>query len=262
MDNQIQNKLSQFEVQPPEGSWQRLADALDENTLRGIGNKLSQLEVLPNQDAWSRINSHLNNAAPARVIPFHRKYAKHLKYGSAVAVFAAVALVSNLLISKKTGSEITVPSTVKNILNTPRNQQQQDAAVEFPVTTDRDVAVNETAPLTSRHKNFAYTRKERSELTPTMAGLVSSGNNVIPQYAHRNTIIAFNEDSDRYMAYSMDNGNAIKLPKKMYDAITCPTKDANCLQKIKQLQEKMAASALLADFTGVLDILNNLGENQ
>ena len=48
----------------------------------------------------------------------------------------------------------------------------------------------------------------------------------------------------------------------MYDAITCPNKDVSCLEKIKQLQEKMAASTMFADFTGVLDILDNLGENQ
>ena len=77
MDNQIQNKLSQFEVQPPERSWERLAEVLDDNSFQGVGNKLSQLEVSPSHTIWKRINAYLDNAIPAKVIPFHRKYAKH-----------------------------------------------------------------------------------------------------------------------------------------------------------------------------------------
>ena len=105
MSNQIQNKLSQFEVQPPEGVWNRVANALDDIVLAHTGEMLANIEVEPNKDVWNTIQRQLDGARPAKVIPFHKKYARPLKYGSAVAIFVIIALVTNLLISKRTVSE-------------------------------------------------------------------------------------------------------------------------------------------------------------
>jgi hypothetical protein len=264
MDNQIQNKLSQFEVQPPEAVWQYLTDALDEKTLEALGNRLSQFEVLPQDHSWNSIAAQLGDTAPARIIPFHRKYAKPLKYASAVAIFTAVALIFNLMISKKTESEPTVQANVKKILNADQDRQREEVVTGSPVSDERDGAVAGISTYSTGGRSMVYAgaRRKISDFTPTLGEPTAASVTVIPGCAERNTAIAFSKDADRYMAYRLENGSAIKLPKKMYDAITCPNKDINCLQKIKELQEKMAASTMLADFTGVLDMLDNLGENQ
>jgi hypothetical protein len=259
MDNQIQNKLFQLEVQPPEEVWGRIADAMDDQTLAGVGTRLSSFEASPAENIWNNINSELGT--PAKVIPFHKRYSRPIKYGSAAAIIAAIALTGNLLISKKTVSEVPGQTTVKTMLEKARDQQKQPSISEQPSSGQHDVAVEITSHI-DPDRNFVYPKRKLSQFTPSVPEIASSTDNIIPKFAKRNTVIAFNDDSDKYMAFAMEDGNAIKLPKKMYDAITCPTKDVACLQKIKQLQEKMAASALFADFTGVLDILNNLGENQ
>ena len=261
MSNQIQNKLSQFEVQPPEGVWNRVANALDDIVLAHTGEMLANIEVEPNKDVWNTIQRQLDGARPAKVIPFHKKYARPLKYGSAVAIFAIIALVTNLLISKRTVSETPAESMAKKVEAMPGNQPPHNDS-NAAVDDQRDLAVVNTINYTVNHKNRPQFNRKPATLQPTLLGITSPTDNLVPKIAKRSTIIAFNQNDDKYMAYSMEDGQAVKLPKKMFDALTCPTKDVSCLQKIKQIQEKIAASALIADFTGVLDILNNLGENQ
>jgi hypothetical protein len=62
--------------------------------------------------------------------------------------------------------------------------------------------------------------------------------------------------------YSDGDGNVVRLPKKIFNAFACPTEDVMCKQKLQRLKEKFAASAMTADFTGVLQILKSLQENQ
>ena len=64
------------------------------------------------------------------------------------------------------------------------------------------------------------------------------------------------------MIYSDDDGNAIRLPKKIFSAFACPTEDLICKRRLQQLREKFAASAMTTDFNGVLQILKSLQENQ
>jgi hypothetical protein len=85
---------------------------------------------------------------------------------------------------------------------------------------------------------------------------------VVPQYAERTNAIDYSSTDDKYMIYSDGDGNAMRLPKKLYDAFACNTDRITCKQKLKKLQEQVAASAMKTDFTGILDMLNNLQENQ
>jgi hypothetical protein len=265
MSNQIQNKLSQFEVQPPEGVWNRVADALDNLVLADTGRKLTEVEVQPEAGIWNRIVRQLDGVAPAKVIPFYKKYSRPLKYGSAVAMFAFIALVANLLVSKKGVSETMTDPMVGPTINKVHQVPAKETTGSFPksdIAGKEDIAAAQEITASNQGKNDGLKKRNSLMLRPTLLGITSTTDNLVPKVARRNTIIAFNEDDEKYMAYSMEDGNAVKLPKKMFDALTCPTKDVGCLQRIRQLQEKIAASALFADFTGVLDILNNLGENQ
>jgi hypothetical protein len=64
------------------------------------------------------------------------------------------------------------------------------------------------------------------------------------------------------MIYSDGDGNVVRLPKKLFNAFACPTGDISCKQRLQQLREKFAESAVTADFNGLLQILKSLQENQ
>ena len=62
--------------------------------------------------------------------------------------------------------------------------------------------------------------------------------------------------------YSDGDGNAMRLPKKLFDFISCVKEDVSCKQEMQQWQQQFAAAVLTTDFTGVLEILKTLKENQ
>jgi hypothetical protein len=64
------------------------------------------------------------------------------------------------------------------------------------------------------------------------------------------------------MVYSDGDGTAMKLPKKLFDFITCVREDILCKQEMQQLQQRFASTVLTTDFTGVLEVLKTLKENQ
>ena len=84
----------------------------------------------------------------------------------------------------------------------------------------------------------------------------------MPMQAERNEMVGASTTADKYMIYSDGNGNAIRLPKKIFSAFACPTDNFDCKQRLQELREKFAASATTADFNGLLEILKSLQENQ
>jgi hypothetical protein len=259
MSNDIQKKLSQFEAQPPQKVWDKIAIALDQNEFGMLGERLSQFESMPTSIIWNKINEDLDKKTQAKIIPFYKKHATTLRYGSAIAIFVVIATVVSLFISKKTISE--VPS--QNIANSkqPVIKKDQQKISEDDLQDENEKITLQA--LNKPEKQFHTQRRDNTFTTSSSAlGFILSIDKLIPKFAKRTTAIAFNSPVDKYMVYSNENGSAVKLPKKLFDAIACPAQDVICQKKFKQMQEKFAASALTTGFTGVLDILNKLGENQ
>ena len=84
----------------------------------------------------------------------------------------------------------------------------------------------------------------------------------LPTASIKNDMIAYQASVDNYMIYTDEDGHAMKLPKKLYEAFECATREIACSRKIKDLQQRVASSAVSSDFTGVLEMLRNLQENQ
>jgi hypothetical protein len=260
MNKDIQNKLAQFEAQPPAEAWNRIAAALDDS-LNNTAIRLQELEVSPPLQTWDHINHQLDEKSKAPIIPFYKKYATALLTGSAAAVLALILFFSGILSNKGTVSEPSFMQVVRNLQPTVETE---------PTTVNKEQQnLNEATPAEASiarrsYKQESVTENKRDIETLAFAShdYVAPVEKLIPDCVERNSALAFTHPVDRYMVYSREDGNAVKLPKKLFDAVACPSKDAECKLKLKQVQEKFAASAFTADFTGVLDIINNLGENQ
>ncbi|HEU0064992.1 MAG TPA: hypothetical protein VFQ58_08170, partial [Flavisolibacter sp.] len=58
-----------------------------------------------------------------------------------------------------------------------------------------------------------------------------------------------------------EDGNAMKLPKKIYGSFACPPDDTPCREKLRQLKQKVASGSFNSDFAGMLDILGNIDDH-
>ena len=260
MSNQIQHKLSNFEVPPPANAWNEIEAALDSGVNHSFAEKLYSFEQPPNETIWQKIYAQLGgkNLSPARVVPFYKRYGRALKYSTAVAVFVVLAIVTSLFISKRTVSDVA------NINNLP---EQTNSSINSQPVQNPQESKQISIDRLNTHKRGGHIRLSASKNAvwlgpePTLRS-IASAQRVVPQYAERTSAIDYASHVDKYMIYSDGDGNVVRLPKKLFDAFACPTDKVTCKQKIKKLQEQVAASAMSTDFTGILDMLNKLQENQ
>jgi len=258
MSTNIQDKLLQHEETPDDNVWNRIVAALDEGSLSTVGSRLNEFQTPPPPAAWTSIEKQL----PAPVIPLFRRYGKRLRYASAAAAVLAGAFLLSLFYPKQSESEEAGQPRITRLSVLPlpqKAEQSNDDRIEQP--TINDVVTHVTVPKMER-LSFAAVRDKESRVRHEATTASLDICDLIPEVAHRKTAIALNAAVDRYMIFSREDGNAVKLPRKLFDAVACPAKDDNCKQNLREVQQKFASSAISADFTGVLEILRNLGENQ
>jgi hypothetical protein len=251
MSNPLQNKLLHYEVPPPPGVWNNIATALDEEFSLTVSERLYQFEAVPPAGTWKSIEETLNTPTQqtGKVVPFYTRYRRPLKYSGAVAIFAFLAVLTSLLISKKTESELPAQN-VERIVT-------KDSS-KLPAPAENQTANTEKS--SEEHTIASETVSRRREKGST--SFASRGEEYLPHRAERNEVVSSSLSPDKYMIYSDAEGNAIKLPKKIFSAFACPLEDVVCKQRLQDLREKFAASAMTADFNGVLQILKSLQENQ
>ncbi|MGZ8538908.1 MAG: hypothetical protein ACXWV9_11625 [Flavisolibacter sp.] len=261
MSNQIQHKLTNFEVQPPAKAWDEIEAALDAGINTSFTDKLYSYEQTPPLSTWQKITSQLglHSSEAGKVVPFFKRYSKPLKYSTAVAAFVTLAILTSLFVSKKTVSEGIVntyqPLIENKIADTSRPIQNSQSSNQISIArlnTKKRPGHIRLKPM----KTSMWLGPETSSKT------VASIERVVPQYAERTNAINYSTSDEKYMIYSDGDGTAVRLPKKLFDSFACNIDRITCKQKLKKLQEQVAASAMKTDFTGILDMLNKLEENQ
>jgi hypothetical protein len=250
MSSNLQNKLFHYEATPPEKVWDEVAAALDSGIDHAFTRRLQEFEATPPPSAWTRIEKQLSQTdRDTPVIPFFKKYRRPLKIvGAAAAILFLAVITSLLLVSKKSVSE------------TPMEAARVDKP---PVAGDSPIIEKEKPEVVTTLATVAGTVSKEPIRTKAKAATqkavmasryTSSAETVQP--------INYHSYSDKYMMYSDGNGHSVRLPKKIYDFFVCPEHDLPCRDRLKGLQQKIAASALSPGFTGMLDMIQNLQENK
>lgn len=258
MSKDLQNRLSAYEVPPPSRVWDALADALDSGTAGQMAQRLEAYEEVPHPRNWQKIIFLLNQkTGTVKKTHFLIRYSRPLKYSGAAAIFIVLAVLSSLLLSKKTISE--VPQSTMTI------QPSGNSTEQLPVDPVKDTSVPAGGKeLTASVSSGSGNQRKISHRSRPIARMsaFSFADPVLPRTANRPASISYTIPADQYMIFSDTKGNAVRLSKKLFDLYSCAENDRNCRQRIKLMQEKLAAYAVTSDFTGILEILRNLQENQ
>jgi hypothetical protein len=257
MSNKIQIKLMQYEAPPPPELWNRIADSLDEHMSPITQEKIFSFEQKPPSSVWSKISKALDNKAA--VVPFYRRRSVH-RYSAAAAVFIAIAITTSLLISKKTQSDAGIPSTSVIL--------KKERLTEHPDNNQKKTIASETSSLitASLVRSNEYSIPKRNILNKERLHHILQSvtfSNLFPAQAEPKPQVPQTDSIDnKYIVYSDEEGNAFRVPKKVFDLFSCALRDVQCKQRLNSLREQIASGSLSADFTGILDMLNNLKENQ
>jgi hypothetical protein len=236
MNSDLQNKLQQFSADPPAGVWNKIAEALD--TEEGFAQRLYQYEETPPAANWQKIEQHLAaHAETGKVVPFGKRITKPVRY-IAVASLLVVILVTATLTIKRTeaGALDTEGTAVAPATNLPVT------AGTLPINTDQQPGT------------FSQPAQSNSQEFPGPQTRETSSRSGKPAISTTPINAALND----YVTYSDGNGKVVKVSRKMETYINCSDSDQQCKQRLQQLRQKMAARAMTTDFTGILEMLQQL----
>ncbi len=271
MSSDYANKLKAFEARPPEGAWNRIANALEGSSVAPAADRLFFYEATPPAGIWQKIEASLPQE-PAKVVSIFHRYRRPLRYASATAALVVIGLLASLLLSKRTESEslakgnpveqagksapapqlepnrtTTVTASAINVQRIPEEETGKMAYRSAATGSGDRLSYLNTTDVTR-----GLRRAVRSSMLFRRLFSVPDEPRALPP----------TDGADRYMVFSDGNGNIARLPKKMYDAVRCKEDDLACQQRIRLLQQKLSSSAFTTDFTGVMQILGNLQENK
>ncbi len=128
MNRNIQNKLLNYEEEPPAEAWDHISKALDKESEHSITNKLYHFEQTPPAAAWIKISGLLDKEETF-TIPFFKQLRGSIKYAAAILALALISIA--IYITRKNPSNIAshvskALSLKRNNLKTINKQQQSD----------------------------------------------------------------------------------------------------------------------------------------
>ncbi len=234
MNNYLQNKLLQYKITPPESVWDNINSALDEE-LTGT-DKLYNFEQQPSSLIWKKLTSQLDadSLSGNKTTPFFKLYQKPLRYISAAAIIAIVAITITLLVNK---------SALTNEL------------VYHPAVKE-----NDPEPLKIK-ENIPENNVDKKSNGQNLATIP---NDADAQSSHSNSFIK----NSRYLTVANQKGNSVRLSQKALRVFNCAeniaaVNNSRCKENIQSLQQKMATSLVSpsGDFAGLIDMIKRLEEN-
>src|SRR5215207_5263816 len=116
MNSDLQNKLFQYEANPPGKVWDKIADALDNDTELSFPKRLFNYKENPTAQSWKNIESALeeSNTPSIRVIPLN-KFRKQIGFiAAAASILIAVFFISTFG-DKKTSAGAVIGGTEKTV---------------------------------------------------------------------------------------------------------------------------------------------------
>jgi hypothetical protein len=241
-----------YEAQPDEKVWEKLSATLDLGVASPFARKLYEFETTPPSNTWDQVSAQLKKEANPKQ-GFFIRYHRPLKYTGAAAILITMAVLSSLLISKKTESEVQTNMAALPIVPKPAGPAK---TTTLSGNEKPEIAAH-IDPVVTRIQKFIQGKKSRRSVSAiAYSDMMSSA------MEPRNALLSYTIPVGNDVVYNDGDGQAVTLPKKLFEAMGCYDHNSNCHERIKKLQQKLAATALNSDFTGVLEILKNLEENQ
>ncbi|HVK96317.1 MAG TPA: hypothetical protein VM368_00800 [Flavisolibacter sp.] len=261
MSSDLKDKLFNYEATPPDRVWAEI-DASFNN--QRLSQKLSNFEEVPNNSVWARIKDVLDQQT-AKVVPINRRI--KFRYSVAAALLILSIGVTTLLVNNSSEKVVQISRV---------QRPNSSSAMQDPVSdpANGDVKRNDDPPqpvaYTSARINTSGAKKKTNSFSTSIPDYLQPQLLTLSIGAPKKLLIDIKEKiqqfnflpADRYMVYTDVEGNSTKVPKKLFDAVHCANHDVACKQHLEQLQAQAAKASLSVDFTGFLEMVKQVQENQ
>jgi hypothetical protein len=286
MSSNWTDRIKNFEADPPEKGWDKIAASLDES-FNGyqFPTALYNFEKAPPTDTWNKIQSSLDEGQ-APVIPLKKKnsFSSLIKYAVAASIIGLLAFgairffnigTDNIDVAiapgirpSKTDSPAVNDKSQPNSITTiqPQDDTDDNSALEQNKNTYAKLDIN-SSNFSSKINKRLYRIPAQLASTYSEPGLRESP---ALQYPHRAAVNDSPSDnsSGRYLMFKNSEGQFIRISKKLSDLFCCVSgeeRDENCDDQLKKWREKIATSSFIPspdNFMDILDLVSSLQDNR
>lgn len=249
----LQNKMYNYEVTPPANSWEKIAAALDEESVHNkFPSKLYNMEVSPPASAWEAISTSLYET-DEKVVPIRRKAPMFFRYAAAAILIGVVAFGVFKLTSPEKRNDSIATNNQENVTDSgqttvPPNEGNLTATNE---DTEKD------HPLEESKKMVASLDKS---IKSSVSNALQKSYEETPESKDESMYEAQTSNiADRYIMLMTPDGNFIRVSKKLSDLVCCVSgeeQDPDCKNQIKKWQEKIAMAPIAPSPDNFMDILS------
>ena len=267
----LKDKIYNYEVTPPTGSWDKIVIDLDEAELvNKFPDRLYTMETPPPAGSWEKINDALNPANES-AIPLLKRITPFLRYAAAAIFIGALAFG---IIKLTVGGDNKLNNTAQTRVNKDSSESGKTAIKNVTAETqtvksntdDDDEALEQSKKLVAK---LDHPLKNMARKLSADRNQVSYANNLDSELSQ--SIYAYEDHvpnlADRYVMLMTPDGNIIRMSKKWSELLCCVSgeeQDPDCKDQLKKWQQKMATSSLApspGNFLDILGLVNSLNEN-
>jgi hypothetical protein len=260
MSNLLKDKLFNYKEFPPANVWKQISASLDSEI--HFPGKLYNFIATPPHHLWSAIEGYLDDRAKLLApVPIYRQYSKILRYSAVAAILIAIVFSATELISRRSVHAPTAFSSQPRVQKTLTGNIQKSNTPVLAYHPRKEAALARTSEKKHSFKSFLFPERKTEEIAPVEDTYLAIET---PTITPVSTAVDNHPDlslADRFMVYTDEDGNHMKLPKKLFSVIHCNTDDFSCKQNLQNLQQKISSASISADFGGFLDMLKQLQEN-
>ena len=173
-------RLYEAEITPPADAWDKIVRALETTNKEEYVEKLYQLEVAPPADAWQNISGALEDEHAILAISSRRKIAPIVRYAVAASLIAFVAFGALKLLNQRTNERRITGKTAAPQKTSPANVQpstgQTPSVQAVPVLSNNlpKERLTLVRAKTASKKKFTATQASYMTQTPDMAYAMNS----------------------------------------------------------------------------------------
>jgi hypothetical protein len=278
-ETKFRSDVLNLEVQPPSFTWNKIAEQLDTQPQENFSTRLYEYKITAPANSWSKIVVALDDEqTTAPVIPIRKNYSRLFRIAAAAAIIGIIAWAGfslfnngksipddNTLANKDVKTNVPVTPVIET-KQTPSAEEIKENNNIAEGTTETAIetktAANDvkkwTRPLIKQQQEPVYTFAETE--SHTNSDDISIADTKSLHSNKRKTIATATTDTNtdtRYLVYLTEQGDIVKLSKKLADLKCIYTKDgtvsqdalakldaAQCNDQVKFWQEKMANSSL------------------
>lgn len=229
----LPKKLYDLEIAPPITAWNTIEDELESDVEEFHSDKLYNLETKPPKEAWKKISAALDEEKVLPQISSKRKTIPFVRYAAAACIIGVIAFGAFKLLDNKTNKAVA-EKTIEQKKDTTATVESRN---QSPLQAGQPLSNNLPKEKPRLAQNNTSSKKRSSASSANymtlMASLPSTSSPLASNFKHASLQgevpgnCSTISEADRYLMFLNPDGYLIRMSKKLAETLGCVSPNQN-----------------------------------